>query len=74
MMDLNFNTLEIQEGKLGKTFRQVGVRRNGQVEPKWIDRVQKYHWIYLFKYVEDGRFFEVEVNYYNKIIKVNKNV
>lgn len=73
-MKLNFNTLEIQEGKLGKPFRQVGVTRNTKVSPKWINRVEKYNWIYLFKYINDGKFFEVEVDCYGKIIKVNKNV
>lgn len=73
-MKLNFNTFDIQEGKLGKPFRQSSVRRNGQIPPKWIDRVEKYHWIYLFKYVNEDGFFEVEIDYYGKIIKVNKDV
>ena len=71
---MNFNTFDIQEGKLGKPFRQSRVRRNDTIEPKWIDNVLRYHWIYLFKYVDESGFFEVEVDYYGKIIKVNKDV
>ena len=71
---MNFTTFDIQEGKLGKPFRQVEVRRNGQMPDKWIDRVQKYHWIYRFKYIDESGFFEVEIDYYDKIIKVNKDV
>jgi hypothetical protein len=71
---MNFNSFEIQEGKLGKPFRQSGVRRNTDVKPKWIDRVEKWHWIYLFKYIDSEGFFEVEIDYYGKIIKVNKGL
>ena len=71
---MNFNTFDIQEGKLGKRFRQSSLTRNGQLPPKWINGLEKYHWIYLFKYVDEDKYFEVEVDYYDKIIKVNKDV
>lgn len=71
---INFNTFDIQTSKLGKPFKQISVRRNTDIKPKWIDRAEKWHWIYLFKYINEYGFFEVEINYYDKIIKVNKNV
>ena len=73
-MDLRFNTFDIQEGKLGKAFRQSAVSINTDRPSKWMSNVEKWHWIYLFKYVNEDKFFEVEIDYYGKIIKVNKNV
>lgn len=71
---LNFNTLDIQEGPKGKPFRQTGIRKNGQMPAKWVDRAEKHHWIYTFKYSDGSGYFEVEIDYYDKIVKVNKNV
>lgn len=73
-MKLNFNTFDIQEGKLGKPFRLSRVSINTDKPSKWLKRVEKHHWLYLFKYIEEDKFFEVETDYNGKIIKVNKDV
>ena len=71
---MNLNTLYIQEGKLGRAFRQSSVRRNTKVQQKWLDGMYRSHWIYRFKYIDDGSYFEIEVDYRDKIINVNKNL
>jgi hypothetical protein len=44
MVDLN--TLEVQEGKLGRKFRASSVKRFDYSE-----------WCYIFRYIDDGSFF-----------------
>ena len=62
------NTLEVQEGKLGRLFRQIGLRKNLQKPSMWLNKVEYWHWIFTFKYVECGSFFEIEVDYQNKFV------
>lgn len=67
---LNFET---QISKLGREFRQSGLRKNSQLPAKWIDRVEKWHWIYSFIYLDEvGGFFEVEIDYDNKFLNMKK--
>jgi hypothetical protein len=41
---------------------------------KWIDKVLKYHWIHIFKYLdEQGGFFEVEIGYNDEFISLTKS-
>jgi hypothetical protein len=62
------NTLEIQEGKLGKPFRFSGLEKNLQKPSKWINGVEKWHWIYTFKYLDGSGFFSIEIDYYDKFV------
>lgn len=74
-MKLNFNTFDKQEGKLGRPFRLSSVGKNLQKPCKWINRTEKYYWIYIFKYLDDiGGLFSVEIDYFDKIIEVKKHV
>jgi hypothetical protein len=67
---LNFET---QISKLRREFRLSGTRKNLQIPPKWIDKVEKYHWIHSFKYLDErGGFFEIEIDYYDKFLKLTK--
>ena len=67
---LNFDT---QISKLGRSFRQSGLKKNSQLPSKWIDKVEKWHWIYSFKYLDEkGGFFEVEIDYNDKFVKLTK--
>jgi hypothetical protein len=69
-LQLHFN---IQEGNLGRPFRQSGLRKNSQLPSKWIDKVERWHWVYSFKYLDErGGFFEVEIDYNNKFLRLNK--
>jgi hypothetical protein len=67
---LNFET---QISKLGREFRLSGTRKNLQLPEKWIDKVLKNHWIYSFIYLDErGGFFEIEVDYNDKFLKLTK--
>jgi len=65
------NTFEIQEGKIGRPFRNTAIAKVPNTE-KWIDRELKSHWLHIFKYL-DGSCFALEIDYYGKIVKVIKN-
>ena len=67
-MPLKLNTLEPQEGKLGRPFRMVMVTKDVTKPPKWVNKVEKFHWLYLFKYLDDGSEFQIEIDYYDKIV------
>jgi hypothetical protein len=67
---LNFET---QISKLGRPFRLSGTRKNLQLPEKWVDKVLKNHWIHSFKYLDErGGFFEIEVDYNDKFLKLIK--
>jgi hypothetical protein len=34
--------------------------------PKWVKGEYKHHWIYTFKYLDDGSRFEIEIDYHDK--------
>jgi hypothetical protein len=67
---LNFET---QISKLGRPFRLSGTRMNLQIPPKWIDKIEKHHWIHTFRYLDekDG-FFEIYVDYYGTFLNLEK--
>ena len=71
-MNPKLNTFEIQEGKIGRAFKNTAITKVPNTE-KWIDREQKNHYLHIFKYLDDGSCFALEVDYYGKIIKVIKN-
>jgi hypothetical protein len=62
------NTLEPQIGKLNRHFRLSGIERIS--EPKWINGEYKSSWRYIFKYLDKDqpRFFEIELDWNNKLI------
>lgn len=68
------DTLDMQVGSLGRPYRQIQVRRNGQMPQKWVGRELRSCWIYTFRYTdEQGGIFEVNEDYYgNK--RINKEV
>ncbi len=68
----NLNTLAPQEGKLGKPFRQIGISKVGTKPSKWIDRVEKWHWEYFFKYLDGSGGFTIEIDYNNRFVKKEK--
>lgn len=65
------NTLEVQEGKLGRPFRNTAIIKLGETS-KYFNRVEKWHWLHVFKYIDDGSNFAIEVDYNNKLVKVIK--
>lgn len=69
-INLNFET---QISKNGRPFRLSGTRKNLQQPVKWIDRVECWHWVHEFIYLdEQGGFFDVEIDYNDKFVNMTK--
>lgn len=69
-INLNFET---QISSLGRPYRLSGTRKNSQLPEKWVNKVLKNHWIHSFKYLdEQGGFFEIEIDYNDKFVKLIK--
>ncbi len=69
-ININFET---QISKLGRPFRLSGTRKNLQLSSKWIDKVERWHWIHKFIYLDEkGGFFEVEIDYNDNFINLIK--
>lgn len=66
------NTFDIQEGKIGRPFKNTAIERIPNTS-KWIDRELKSHWLHIFKYLDDGSIFAIEIDYNGNIVKVIKN-
>ena len=66
------NTFKVQEGKIGRPFKNTAVERVPNTT-KWIGRVEKSHWLHIFKYEDNGSYFAIELDYYDEIVKVIKN-
>lgn len=68
----NLNTFDIQEGKIGRPFKNTAIERVPNTD-KWINHVLKSHWLHIFKYLDDGSNFAIEIDYNGNIVKVIKN-
>lgn len=64
---INLNA-ETQISPNGREFRLSSISKNAQLPSKWIDRVEKWHWIYTFIYL-DGGFFSFEFDYNENFIR-----
>jgi hypothetical protein len=70
----NLKTLEIQtDPETGKLCRQMGVKRVTKKPGRWIDKVEKYHWMYKYIYVEEKGHFIVETDYFNNFVRRIEN-
>lgn len=65
------NTFEIQEGSKGRPFKLTAVEKVPNTL-KWIGNEEKSHWLHIFKYIDDGSCFALELDHYDKIIKITK--
>ena len=66
------NTFEIQKCNKGRLFKLTAVERVPNTL-KWIGKEQKSHWLHIFKYVDDGSCFALELDYYGESIKIIKD-
>ena len=66
------NTLDIQEGKLGRPFKNIAVLKT-EKPSVWINRVERWHWLHVFKYVETGALFAVELDCNGNFVNIIKN-
>ncbi len=66
--DLNLTSTP-QLSKLGRPYRLSAIMKNLQVPSKWIDRVDCWHWFYVFIYKDDNSFFGFEFDYNDKFVR-----
>jgi hypothetical protein len=55
--------------KLGRPYRLSAIAKNLQMSSKWINRVDCWHWYYVFIYTDDNSFFGFEFDYYDKFVQ-----
>jgi len=61
---VNFEIQEIN----GKQCKLHSTTKNQHVNSIWVNGVEKFHWIYKFKYLCGGG-FTIEINHYDNIVK-----
>ena len=66
--DLNLSFTP-QLSKLGRPYRLSAIAKNLQVPSKWIDRIDCWHWYYVFIYTDDNSFFGFEFDYNDKFVQ-----
>jgi hypothetical protein len=58
----------------GRPFRLSGIERLDSVPTKWIDKLERFHSIYTFRYLDvESEFFKIELGYRYEFIKIIKN-
>ncbi len=75
-MGINFHTSEVQVGSLNRPFKMISVGLVPKTE-RWVLRNEKnelrHHWLYVFKYLDNGSLFAVEVDHFENPIKLEKH-
>ncbi|WP_372938104.1 hypothetical protein [Seonamhaeicola sp.] len=66
-MNIDTTHFDEQVGKLGRPFRMVFAQRGKH--KKWINRVLKYDWYYVFKYYDDKSLFALHEDYNGRIFE-----
>ncbi len=70
ILNLNFET---QISKNGRPMRYSGIKKNSQLPSQWIDKMERWHYIYTFIYLDNqGGFVEFEFDYNNNFYQVLK--
>ena len=67
---MNLTSFETQRGTLNRDFRLSGIAKNTNKPAVYIDGMQKWCWIHIFRYLDDNDFFALEVDYYGKIKRI----
>jgi hypothetical protein len=60
-----------QVGSTGREFRMVGTAKNLELPEKWSNqkKLMSNHYIYTFKYLDNGEFFEMEFDYNDNFVR-----
>ena len=66
--DLNL-TQTPKLSKLNRLYRLSAIAKNGQKPSKWINKVEHWHWFYIFIYTDDNSFFGFEFDYNDKFVQ-----
>lgn len=64
-------TLEVQDFN-NKKCKLHSVTKNQHVNSIWVNGVEKFHWIFKFKYLCGGG-FTIEIDYNDNIVKFKDN-
>lgn len=65
-LNLNFET---QYSPLGRPIRLSGTSKNLQKPSKWIGKIEHWHWIHDFKFLDEkGGFISFEVDFFGKYV------
>lgn len=65
-------TDEPQIGTKGDRFRLSGISKNIERPSIWLNRMEHWHWIYHFRYLDKFGGFMVEIDYYDNFFKLTK--
>ena len=55
--------------KLNRLYRLSAISKNGQVPSKWVNKVEHWHWFFIFIYTDDNSFFGFEFDYNDKLVR-----
>ena len=66
---LNFET---QTSLLGRDFRLSGISKDTTKAPIFTNGAFKFHWFYIFRYLDDDSFFQVEIDFNDKFVSLTK--
>ena len=60
-----------QVGTAGREFRMIGTAKNLEMPEKWSNQKKSMsnHYIYTFKYLDNGETFEMEFDYNDNFVK-----
>ena len=60
-----------QVGTAGREFRMIGTAKNLEMPEKWSNQKKSMsnHYIYTFKYLDNGEFFELEFDYNDNFVR-----
>ena len=60
-----------QVGTTGREFKMVGTKKNLEMPEKWSNQKKAFcsHWIYEFKYLDNGEIFSLEFDYNDNFVK-----
>ena len=60
-----------QVGTIGREFQMIGTGKNLQMPKRWNNKKKTfcYHWIYTFKYLDNGEYFQLEFDYNDNFVK-----
>jgi hypothetical protein len=55
--------------KLGRPYRLSCIAKNLQHPSKWINKVEHWHWYYMFLYTDDNSYVGFEFDYNDNFIQ-----
>ena len=62
-------SLTPQPSKLGRMYRHKSTYKMYDKGSKWVNGVERWHWIYTFVYTDDGTLFGFEFGYNDEFVR-----